>query len=364
MTLDMICDTNVNMHTRRPSILLRRAFGTAVVLLAFSFAFGSGFGRGAGRALAQSVTIKLGTMAPDGSGWHQQLKELAAAWAKASGGKVVLKIFPGGVAGNEGDMVRKMRVGQLQAAAITTIGMADIDSSAQVLSAPGLVGDDAEFAHVFARLSPKWDQKLEDKGFVAIMWSDTGAIRLFANKPVRTPADMAGLKIFAWSGDSSAIAAFKLAGLQPVVISSTDMTTSLATGMIEGFTTTPVMALAARWYERAPYMTAFAWGHLPGATLVTKSAWQKIPAELRPELQRIAREFGVRINAEVARMQKDAVAGMKKNGLTVVEPDAAGLQEWSKITERTWPAVRGGVVTAEDFDEAKRIRDEFRTARK
>ena len=309
-------------------------------------------------ARADNVTIKLGTMAPDGSGWHQQLKDMAAAWSKASGGQVVLKIFPGGVAGDEGDMVRKMRVGQLQAAAISAIGVGEIDAAPQVLSTPGFIANDAEWQDVFSKITPKWEKKLNDKGFQVLMWGDTGTVHLFVKKPIQ------GLKVFVWAGDPSAVAAFKLAGFQPVVVSSTDMLPALTTGMIEGYMATPVMALAARWYERTPNMTALAWSHLPGATLITTKAWAAIPAELRPELLRIARETGVRVNVEVARMQADAIAGMKKNGLNEIEFDAAGKEAWQKIAEKTWTAIRGGVVSAEDFDEAKRIRDEYRAAHK
>jgi TRAP-type C4-dicarboxylate transport system substrate-binding protein len=315
-------------------------------------------------AMGQTVTVKLGTLAPDGSGWHLLLKEMAAAWSKASGGKVVLKIYPGGVAGNEGDMVRKMRVGQLQAAAITIIGMGDIDRTPQALATPGLVADDAEWDYVFAKMTPSWEQRFLDKGFVVLMWGDTGWAHLFMKKPVRAPGELAGLKVFAWAGETSTTEAFKLAGFQPVVVSATDMMTSLSTGMLQGFITTPVMALAARWHQQTPYMVSHAWGHLPGATLITKAAWEKIPAELRPELLRITREFAVRVNAEVARMQTDAIAAMKKNGLTVIEFDAAGRAQWQVIAERTWPAMRGGVVAVEDFDAARRVRDEFRAAKK
>lgn len=312
---------------------------------------------------AEVVTIKLGTLAPDGSGWHRQLKDLAAGWAKASNDQVILKIFPGGVAGNESDMVRKMRIGQLQAAAISTIGVGEIDSSPKALSTPGFIESDAEWDYVFSKLIPSWEKRLSDKGFQALMWGDTGSVQFFLRKPIVSPSEMAGLKVFVWAGDPKAVEAAKLAGFQPVVLSVTDMLTSLATGMIDAYSATPVMALAARWYERTPYMTVTAWAHLPGATIITTQAWEKIPEKLRPELLRIAREIGVQVNAEVARMQADAIAGMKKNGLSVIEFDAAGKQAWQKMAEKTWPAIRGGVVSVADFDEAKRIRDEFRAGK-
>ena len=315
-------------------------------------------------ASAQTVTIKLGTMAPEGSSWHAQLKDLATAWSKASGGRVVLKIFAGGVAGDEGAMVRKMRLGQLQAAAITTVGMGDIDRTPSVLSTPGLLTGDDEFRYVYARFQPRLEKILGDKGFQVLLWGDTGAVHLFSHRAFKSPADLAGLKMAAWAGDPSATEAFKLAGFQPVALSATDIYTSLTTGMIDAFANTPVFALAARWYERASYMSGAAWGHLPGATIITRQAWDKVPADVQPELLRLCREYAGRVDADLVKTQADAVAAMKSNGLTVVELDAAGRDAWQKLGERTWPVLRGGMVSAADFDEVKRIRDEYRASRK
>ena len=116
----------------------------------------------------------------------------------------------------------------------------------------------------------------------------------------------------------------------------------------------------ARWHDSAGYMVNVPWGHLPGATIVKKDVWEKIPEDLRPKLLEIARKYGKKINAEAMRMQNDAIAQMKKAGLNVVDFDAAGRRKIIDYAEKTWPVVRGGVCRAEDFDEVKALRDEFR----
>lgn len=330
---------------------MRRSWIVVLVLLA-SPAFGL--------ARAGNVTIKLGTMAPDGSTWHQLLKEMAADWAKASDGLVKVRIYPSGVVGNETDMVRKMRIGQLQAAALSVVGLADVDSAPQAIACPGLIADDAEWNHVFERATATWEKRFAEKGFIVLMWGDTGMLHMFIKKKVKMPADLAGLKVFAWSGDSAATRAFQLAGFQPVTLSATDMLPSLSTGMIDGFAGTPIMALTARWYEYTPFMTRTAWSHMPGGTMVTRAAWEKIPEPIRGRLLEIAHTYARRLNAEVARMQVDSIAAMQKNGLTIIEFDEAGRKQWQAIAERTWPAMRGGVVSVADFDEVKRIRDDYR----
>lgn len=311
---------------------------------------------------AEDVTIKLGTMAPDGSSWHQLLKEMAAEWSKASNGTVKVKIYPGGVAGNEGDMVRKMRIGQLQAAALTAVGMADIDTAPQAITSPGLITSDSEWKYVFERIAPSWEKRFAEKGFVILMWGDIGWVHVFMRNAIKSPSDLNGLRIFSWAGDPAAVKAFKLAGFQPTVLSSTDVLPALSTRMIDGYAATPIMALTSRWYEQTPYMTGVAWSHLPGATIVSRATWEKIPEPTRSRLMEIARDYGAKITADVMRMQADSLATMKKKGLKVIEFDDAGSAQLHKMAERTWPAVRGGMVSPADFDEVKRIRDEFRAA--
>jgi TRAP-type C4-dicarboxylate transport system substrate-binding protein len=308
------------------------------------------------------VNIKLGTMAPDGSTWHLLLKQMGEEWAKVSNGTVRLRIFPGGVAGNEGDMVRKMRIGQLQAAALTVVGLHDIEQSAQAISTPGMITNDEEWKYVFEKMQPRWEPRFVEKGFVPLMWGDTGWVYMFFNKPLK-PSQMKGAKVFAWAGDPASVKAWEAAGFQPVVISATDILPSLTTGMIEGFAQTPVMAFSARYFEQAKYMIDAAWGHLPGSTVIRKETWEKIPADLRPKLMAIAREYGDKVNAEVNKMQADSITQMKKAGLQVIELDEAERKTHAELAKKTWPVMRGGVVSEADFDEIKALVDEFRAGK-
>jgi len=308
-------------------------------------------------ASAQEVTIKLGTLAPNGSTWHNLLKEMAERWAEASGGRVKLRIYAGGTQGSEGDMVRKMAVGQLHAAAITNVGMHDIVKEPQAISAPGVIDSEAEFTHVFGKVEPELDKLLQSKGYVPLQWSQIGFIRIFCTNPYHAPAEMSDAKMFAWDGDPASVDAWKAAGFRPVVLSSTDVVPSLQTGMINCIANVPLYMLTARLFERASHMIDMPWGYLVGATLVRKDAWDKIPADVRPKLLAIARELGARIDADVRKLNEDAVAAMKRQGLDVVRVDPG---PWRAAAERAWPVVRGKVVPAAFFDEVVRYREEFR----
>jgi TRAP-type C4-dicarboxylate transport system substrate-binding protein len=310
---------------------------------------------------AQEVQIKLGTLAPVGSSWHELLKELAERWGQASGGKVKLRVYAGGTQGSEGEMIRKMAVGQLQGAAVTSVGLHDISPEPQGLATPLMFETPDEVQAALAKLEPKLDALLEKKGYVALTWGVIGAIKLFCTKAYRTPAEAEGAKIFVWEGDPGSVQAWKAAGFTPVVLSSTDVVTSLQTGMISCIPNIPLYVLTARLFEKAPYMIDVPWGWLVGSTVIRKDAWEKIPADLRPKLAEIARELGRKVDAEVARLNTDAVAAMRKQGLNVVEVDAG---PWRRLAEQSWPVVRGKVVPEAFFDEVKAVRDANRAAKK
>jgi len=301
-------------------------------------------------ARAQTVTIKLGTLAPIGSSWHELLKELGQRWGEASGGRVRLRVYAGGAQGSEGDMVRKMGINQLQAASITNVGMHDVIPDPQVMSVPGLFRDEAEMGCAFERLRPGFEQAFTDKGFTVLQWSQVGAITLFCTRPVRTPAEMSRVKVFAWEGDPGSVEAWRAAGFRPVVLSSTDIVPSLQTGMIDCVTNVPLYMLTARIFEKARYMTDLPWGWILGATVVRTDAWEKIPAELRPRLLEIAQELGRKVDAEVRRLNQDAVKAMKTQGLEVVAVDPA---PWRATMAKAHPVVRARVVPPAAFDRAQ-----------
>jgi TRAP-type C4-dicarboxylate transport system substrate-binding protein len=310
---------------------------------------------------AQQVQIKLGTLAPTGSTWHELLKEMAERWSQASGGTVKLRVYAGGTQGNEGEMIRKMAVGQLQGAAVTTVGLHDIAPEPQALATPVMFDSADEVKQALVKLEPKLDALLEKKGYVALTWGAIGALKLFCTQAYRTPAEAAGAKIFAWEGDPASVKAWKAAGFNPVVLSSTDVITSLQTGMIQCIPNVPLYVLTARLFEKAPYMIDIPWGWLVGATVIRKDAWDKIPADLRPKLITIARELGKKVDDEVAKLNTDAVSAMEKQGLKVVKVDPG---PWRAMAEKAWPVVRGEVVPAPFFDEVKAVRDGIRAGKK
>jgi TRAP-type C4-dicarboxylate transport system substrate-binding protein len=308
------------------------------------------------------LVIKLATIAPEGSSWHRVLLEMGEEWEKASGGAVVLRIYPGGVVGDEDAMLRKMRVGQLQAAAITGMGLAFLDRSFYGLHIPMLYASEEEFDYVRDRLSPLLEKRLEEKGFIVLNWGDAGWVYFFAREPFTHPAEMKAMKLYIGAGDVPLTQLYKEAGFRPVPISVVDILPGLETGLIDAFNATPLAALAFQWFALAPYMADLKWAPLTGATIIDKRAWEKIPEEIRPKILEVSRSAGERLRREIRNLNEQAMKAMVNNGLKITHVSPSVQAEWRKIVVDIYSQIRGKIIPADVFDMVVKYRDEFRNS--
>ena len=304
------------------------------------------------------VRIKLGTLAPQGSTWHQLLMSMAQDVSKTTNGKVELKIYAGGTQGNEGEMIRKMSIGQLHAASITAIGLHEITPEPQAEDVPFMIDSYEEYDYVHEKIRGKLEDAIARRNYQVLHWGEVGFVYLFSTQPYRTPVDFGKGKVFTWNGDPGAEAAWKAAGFHPVVLSSTDLVPSLTSGMINVVAQSPLYAYTTNLYSRARNMLNMHWGFLTGATVVRKDTWEKIPEDLRQKVLEIAEDYGKKTRDDIRKQNEDAIAQMKKRGLNVVQPTS--LEEWQKAAEEANEVVRGKVVPAGIYDEVKKLRDEYR----
>src|ERR1035441_4863020 len=155
----------------------------------------------AGAARAQKVEIIMATLAPTDSEWYKVMENMGAEWKKISGGNVNLSIRAGGVVGDDPDAVRRLRSGSIQAAALTSAGLGDIDQGVAALQIPMMFDSYQELDYVRDRIAPKLEKRIEDKGFVLLNWGDAGWVRFFSTKPVARLDDLRKLRMFTWAGD-------------------------------------------------------------------------------------------------------------------------------------------------------------------
>lgn len=306
---------------------------------------------------SSSVRINLGTVVPKDSAWYDVLVRMKQEWTTISGGRVDLRIYPGGALGDDAEMLRKVRIGQLQAVAVTGIGLSRIDDSVEALHIPMLFGSYAELDYVRDKMAPTLEAKLKAKGFVVLNWSDGGWAQFFTKEPAKTIDDIRGMKLWIAAGDPKTERLYRDFGMRPTPLPMTEMMTSLQTGLIEAIDVPPLFAMLDGSFQRAPYMTDIRWGAVLGGTVISADAWEKIPADLRPRLLASARKAGDEMRGRIRQLGDDAITQMKQRGLTVVSVDQ---QAWQDEIEKGYPKMRGQLAPAELFDEAIRLRDEYR----
>ena len=150
---------------------------------------------------AQSIRIRIGTVAPQDSPWHETLKQLRQEWHRISQGAVKVQIYPGGVLGDGPEMVRQVRAGRIQAVTLTSAGLHQIDKAVSCLQIPLMLDSFEELYYVRARISDQLERRLEERGFKLLHWGDVGWVHSFTTQPARTPDELRKLKLFTHAGD-------------------------------------------------------------------------------------------------------------------------------------------------------------------
>ncbi len=306
------------------------------------------------------VVVKIATLVPDGSKYHLVLKEMLEKWKTATQGRVTARLYPGGVAGDDQDVVRKMRLGSLNAGLLTSAGVQAVDPSVMALQIPMLYSSYEEFDHGLSVIGPKLEASMASKGFVVLAWIDGGWVRFFTKTPVRTPDELKPLKLFSWGNDTDALEIWKGAGFNPVPLPSTEISTALQTGLVSALPTPPTAAVLLQWYQYAKNMTDVKWALLLGAMLVNRSTWDKISPEDQNAIRAAAAEAGARLRAEARASEERDIAAMKARGLNVVVVDAKTEALWRTAAEAAYPLIRGKIAPEASFDEARKVLAEFR----
>ncbi len=314
-------------------------------------------------AAQDAVKIRLGTLAPRGTTWHRALLEMGEKWRAGQGVGATFIVYTDGSQGSEADMVRRMRVGQLNAALLSVVGLNDIDDSVTALQKmPMIFRSWEELDYVREKLRPTLEKRFLEKGFVVLCWGDAGWVRFFSKSPVTSPTDLRKLKLFAWAGDSAQADIMKALGYQPVVLEVADILPGLQTGMIAALPSSPFWALTLQFYTQADHMLDMNWAPLVGAVVITRKSWDGLSPAGQKALREAGEAAGAQLRAISRRENEEAVAAMKRRGLKVhpVTPEAEA--EWRRTAEQLYPMIRGTLVPADLFDEVQRLLREQRAA--
>lgn len=312
----------------------------------------------------QALTIKIGSIVPLRSPWIKELRKLDLEWRKITNGKVKIKIYAGGIAGSEEDMVRKIRIGILGGAVFTNRGITHVYPDSYVLTIPFNLNSEAELDYIMAKMTPIFEKEIENKGFKVLLWSKAGWIHFFSKKPVVYPKDLKKHKVSYTTGSPAMEQAWKRVGFHVVPNELKDMMMGLQSGMVNAFYLPPLLAASGQYFAQAPNMCSMPIAPVVGGLVVSKKKWDRIPDQYKEEMLAVAEKMADALYKKTIELEKEAIEEMKKNGLLIhqVPPDA--VKEWKGTADKTIEALVGKAFSKEIYDTMVRHLNEYRKSEK
>lgn len=310
----------------------------------------------------ETHVLKFATLAPSGSTWMNIIDDWARQVEKDSHGRLTFKIYPGGVAGDETDVLQKIRFGQFQGGAFTGYGIGHIYSQARVLEMPFLFRNTTEIDHVRQRIMPDIESGFRSNGFELLGWMETGFIRFFSSKPIRNLDDLKQRRIWLWQGDPLGQAFFDATSISPVPLSITDVYTSLSTGMVDTVYNTTLGSIAMQWYVKTGYVTDIPMANGIGAVIVEEKFYKDLPEDLRLLLKTTGQALSKRLIAAARADDAKSVSVLKQHGLqfSMQEKDVDPA-ELLRIRDRAAQALaRSGYISQPVFDQVRVLLENYR----
>ena len=310
---------------------------------------------------ADPVVIKFATLAPDGSTWMKVMNELNTEVQAKTSGRVKFKFYPGGVQGDETDVVKKIRIGQLQAGGFTGVGLGQIAPAVRILDAPWLFRDNAEADHVRETFAKDLNAEVEKGGYILLGWTELGWVYVFSREPIASPEDLKKCKAWVWEGDPIAQAAYQALGVTPRPLSVVDVMSSLETGMIDAVYGPPMGVTALQWFRRTKYIYNVPIADSMGAVLVSRKAFAAVSEADRKALQEAAGRHLKRLGELSRRENEEALAAMQKQGLTLsAKASPEVMKRYEELGRQARRELVGKLYPAELLDRVEKALAERR----
>jgi len=307
----------------------------------------------------EKVTIKIAGIAPKGSAPMNLLEEFKNKIKEATNNEVNFKIYPGGIQGDEKDVITKIKFGQLHGGAFTSVGLGKIVPEIRVTDIPFLFKNYEEVAYVRAKLKNKMAKFFDDKGFVVLAWSDIGFVHTFSKEPI-TRDSLKDLKVWVWGNDVLATTMWQAIGVTPIPLSITDVLTSLSTRLVDTAGTSPFGAVAFRWYKKFNYMAETPSTNPSFAVFVTKKKWAKITPESRKKIREIANGYEDKMLKSTRKVNADCIKILKESGLKFIPASDKSIALVTDMQLRGREALIGKLYSRELLNETLGYLDDYR----
>ena len=281
----------------------------------------------------ETVVIKMATLAPEGSSWIQRFHAINAEVMEKTDNKVSFKIYPGGVLGDEKDMMRKMQIGQIHGVALTSAGLSVFFKDIDVLHIPFFFQDYGEVDYVLGKMGPYFRKGLADNGYILLGWSEAGFIYLMSTTPISSVRELQKAKVWIWHESPMSKAIFDEAGVAAIPLSVPDVLVGLQTGMVEVVYVPPTGAISLQWFTRVKYITNIPLSYVGGGLVVRKDIFQKLPQSTQLVIIEIFQRHLGQLKTLTRKENQEALQVMEKHGVQLLTPPKDQVVEFKRLSD-------------------------------
>jgi TRAP-type C4-dicarboxylate transport system substrate-binding protein len=285
-------------------------------------------------SLLQAATLKIATLAPEGSSWMKEMRTAASEIKTATVGRIELKFYPGGVMGDEATVLRKMKLGQLQGGAFAANEVAGVNPDVQIYGLPFLFANKKEADEARKQLDPLIREGFKTKGYVVLGITGAGFANLMSTKPINTIDQVQATKVWVPNNDRVSLLSFQEAGISPVVLSIADVYTSLQTGLVETAGNIPTGTIAFQWHTKLKYMFDLPLAYVPGFLMLDQRAFEKLSPEDQAHVLKIGSASFDRMNEANFADEGKAREALLKQGMTFIKPSPKEAQAWRSVAQK------------------------------
>lgn len=309
--------------------------------------------------------VKFGTLAPPGTAWTQVLNNIKKFFEDKTHGRAKIVFYMGGVMGDEPDMIRKMKINQLQGGGFTFQGVHNFFPELMVMELPFLFDDYGEVDYVFKKMYNTLAKVLDEKGFILLALGEEGMQMIFSEKPVRKPEDMDKNTCWVWEDEPVQIATYKVLGVpHPIPVPVPELLTAFQNGMVSLAYGSPMAVVGLQLYTKVKYATNMNFRYNPALYIVTKSYWESLPKDIQKLTQDAIKILKKESYAKARDGQGGALKAMEENGLTVITPTPKDLEAFKEKTRPVWDTLADKIYPRWLLDEVLKAKKEYQSTKR
>jgi TRAP-type C4-dicarboxylate transport system substrate-binding protein len=312
----------------------------------------------------KDTIIKIATLAPEGSSWMKALNLLNTEVMKKTEKRVQFRVYPGGVLGDEMDVLRKMKIGQIQGAVFTAGGLSSLFKEIDVLQIPFLFQKYEEVDIVLKKMDPFFRKGLEESGYTLLGWSEAGFVYLMSTLPMSSVVDLKKGKVWTWEESPMSKAIFDEAGVKAIPLSVPDVMVGLQTGLVDVVYAPPTGAISLQWFTKIRYLTDLPLAYLAGGIVVRKDTFKQIPPSYQNFILESFQTHLDTLKTVTRKENREAIEVMAKQGIKLVTSSKDQIDEFKRLSNKAMSHLGNQSFSKKVLDEVTSILEGYRRGEK